>query len=55
MMFRSEQVSVGAACEIAEIDRYTFIEECKKHSIPVINYSIDDIADEVLQYQNFIK
>ena len=55
MMFRSKQVSAGAACEIAEIDRYTFIEECKKHDIPVINYNADEIENEIQQYQNNIK
>ena len=55
MMFRSKQVSAGAACEIAEIDRYTFIEECKKYDIPVINYNADEIENEIQQYQNNIK
>ena len=52
MMYRSGQVSAGAACEIAEIDRYVFISECKKYDIPVINYTIDDVKNELQQYQN---
>lgn len=51
MMFYNGEVSAGAACEIAEVDRYTFIEECKKNKIPVINYTIPDVQDEVEQYQ----
>ena len=55
MMFRSDEISAGAACEIAEVDRYTFIQECKKHDIPVIKYDIDEIQNELEQYQNFVK
>jgi predicted HTH domain antitoxin len=55
MMFRSEQVSAGSACEIAGIDRYTFIEKCKEYDIPVINYSINEIEDELQQYQKISK
>ena len=52
MMYRSGKVSAGAACEIAEIDRYVFLAECKKYDIPVINYSIDEVKNELQQYQN---
>lgn len=55
MMFRSEQVSAGAACEIAEIDRYKFIEECKNYDIPVIDYDISEIESEIKAYQNLSK
>jgi len=48
MMFRSGQVSAGAACEIAEIDRYTFIVECKNNDIPIISYSIEDIENDLI-------
>jgi len=51
MMFYNGQVSAGAACEIAELNRFSFIEECKKNKIPVINYSITDIQNEVAQFQ----
>ena len=50
MMFYTGQVSAGAACEIAELNRYSFIEECKKNKIPVINYTITDIQNEVAQF-----
>ncbi|RLD77222.1 MAG: UPF0175 family protein [Bacteroidetes bacterium] len=52
MMYRSGKVSAGAACEIAEIDRYVFLAECNKYDIPVINYSIDEVKNELQQYQN---
>ena len=46
MMFRNGQISAGGAYEIAEIDRYSFIEECKKHDINVINYNVNELEDE---------
>ena len=55
MMYRSEQVSAGAACEIAEIDRFTFQEECKKYNIPQIKYSYEEIEDELLQFRTLSK
>ncbi|NOX86089.1 MAG: UPF0175 family protein [Chlorobi bacterium] len=49
MMFQSGQVSAGAACEIAGIDRYTFIEKCQQYNIPVINFNVGEIKDEMQQ------
>jgi len=49
MMFQSGQISAGAACEIAEIDRFTFVEKCKEYNIPVIDLNIDEIKDEMQQ------
>ncbi len=51
MMFYNGQVSASAACEIAELDRFSFIEECKKNKIPVIQYTITDIQNEVANFQ----
>lgn len=55
MMFSSGQVSAGAACEIAEIDRYTFNEKCKEYNISVINYNINEVQDELRKIQNSSK
>lgn len=55
MMYSSGKVSAGGACEIAEIDRYTFLKECKKHNIPAIDYNIDEIKKELQNYQTFSK
>lgn len=51
MMYYSGQISAGGACEIAEIDRYKFIDECRKYKIPVLNYDISEIGNEVKQFQ----
>ena len=33
LMFQTGQWSAGAACEFADIDRYTFLAACKRHRI----------------------
>ena len=47
VMFQSGQISAGAACELAGVDRYNFLAACKKHSIPAIDYEEDEIEMEL--------
>jgi len=47
LMFQTGQISAGAACEFAEVDRYTFMAACKLHNIAVIAYDEDDIQTDV--------
>jgi len=46
-MFQAGKLSAGAATELAGIDRYTFMMTCKKHGIPTINYSPEDLQTEL--------
>ena len=47
IMFKDGQLSAGAACEFADIDRYTFLAECKEHDIPVVDYNENEIETEL--------
>jgi predicted HTH domain antitoxin len=47
VMFQSGQISAGAACELAGVDRYSFLAACKKHGIPAIDYEEDEIEMEL--------
>jgi len=47
LMFRSGQLSAGAACEFADVDRYTFLSACKKQDIPVIDYEEGELEAEM--------
>ena len=47
VMFQSGQISAGAACELAGVDRYSFLAACKKHSISAIDYEEDEIEMEL--------
>lgn len=46
-MFQSEELSAGAAAELAEVDRFTFAAECRRHGIPLVDYPADDLRAEV--------
>lgn len=46
LMFQTSQMSLGAACEFAGVDRYTFLAACKRHGITVINYEEDELEAE---------
>jgi predicted HTH domain antitoxin len=47
LMFQTGEFSAGAAAEFAEVDRYCFMEECRKRGIPVVNYPAEDLRAEV--------
>jgi len=46
-LYRDEKISLSAAAEIAEMDLYEFIAECKKNNIPVIGYSSEELDKEL--------
>lgn len=46
-MFRSGELSAGAAAELAEVDRFTFAAECNRHGIPVVDYPSEDLETEM--------
>lgn len=46
-MFQAEELSAGAAAELAEVDRFTFAAECQKHGIPLVDYSAEDLRAEL--------
>jgi predicted HTH domain antitoxin len=46
-MFQSEELSAGAASELAEVDRFTFAAECRKHGIPLVGYPAEDLGAEL--------
>jgi len=46
-LYRDEKISLSAAAEIAGIDIYEFIAECKRNNIPVISYSSEELDKEL--------
>lgn len=46
LMFQAGQISAGGACDFAGVDRYTFMEACKRHSIDVISYDEEALESE---------
>ena len=50
-LFQAGKLSAGAATELAGVDRYTFMAECKKHDIPTINYTPEDLEAELADFR----
>lgn len=46
-LYQSGKLSAGAACEFAAVDRFTFISECAKLNISMIDYDDGELEDEV--------
>jgi len=34
-MYRAGELSIGAACELAGVDRYSFLEFCRNQGVPL--------------------
>ena len=49
LMFQAGQLSLGAACEFAGVDRYTFLAACKRHNIAVIDYDENELEADFEQ------
>ncbi|HYH46348.1 MAG TPA: UPF0175 family protein, partial [Thermoanaerobaculia bacterium] len=45
--FQSDELSAGAAAELAGVDRFTFASECARHGIPLVRYSAEELSAEV--------
>jgi predicted HTH domain antitoxin len=46
-LFKSAKVTLSKAAELANLDIYYFMAECKKNAVPVINVSREDLLDEL--------
>ncbi len=51
-MYRSGELSAGAAAELAGIDRLAFWAECRRHGIPVVDYDPEELRAEVSRYRS---
>ena len=51
LMFRSGELSAGAATELAGVDRFTFTEECARLGIPIIDYSPNELRGELQSFR----
>jgi predicted HTH domain antitoxin len=46
ILFKQSKVSITKAANIAGMDLYEFMKECKKNEIPVINISVEEQNEE---------
>ncbi|OHD13520.1 MAG: hypothetical protein A2Y41_06480 [Spirochaetes bacterium GWB1_36_13] len=55
MLYLQEKISLSKAAELSEIDIYSFIYECKINQIPVIDYSEEEINEELVEIRKRLK
>ena len=48
ILLKQGKVSISKAANIAGLDLYEFMRECKRNEIPVINISGEDLAEELI-------
>ncbi len=49
-MYRAGELSIGAACELAGVDRYVFLEFCKREGVTVRTQTPDELEIEFQQF-----
>lgn len=47
LMFQAKELSAGAAAELAGVDRFTFVVECQKLGIPLVDYPAGELQVEL--------
>lgn len=47
LMFRAKELSAGAAAELAEVDRFSFAQECQRHGVPLVDYPAAELRAEL--------
>ena len=46
-LFKNAKVTLSKAAELATMDIYAFIAECKKNEVPVINITKNELLEEI--------
>lgn len=47
VLFEAGEISAGAAARFAEVDRFTFAEECMRRGIPLVDYPPEELRAEL--------
>ncbi len=47
LMYQSGELSAGAACELAEVNRYEFLAACQRYSIETQPMSSEELENEL--------
>lgn len=46
-LYQSGELSLGAACELAGVDRYEFLAECKNRRLPVLTVAPQELEEDL--------
>lgn len=45
-MYQTGELSIGAACEVADVDRYWFLDFLRQHQIPLQTQTAEELEAE---------
>ena len=48
-MYRAGELSIGAACELAGVDRYTFLDFCGRQGVAMQTQTPDELESEFMR------
>jgi predicted HTH domain antitoxin len=51
-LYQAGELSIGAASELAGLDRYAFLEFCKREGVPLQTQSPQELEDDLRKFQN---
>jgi len=55
ILFKQSKISISKASELAELNIYDFMKECKKNNISVIDYDDNEFNEEYCNAKKLIK
>lgn len=47
ILYKQGKISLSKAAELSDVNLYEFIAECRKNEIPVIDYSDEELEEEL--------
>jgi predicted HTH domain antitoxin len=50
-LYQTGELSIGAACELAGMDRYSFLEFCKAEGVVLHTQSAEDLEAELKKFK----
>jgi predicted HTH domain antitoxin len=48
-MYRAGELSIGAACELAGVDRYTFLDFCKRQGVALQTQTPSELEADIVR------
>lgn len=46
-LYQAGELSIGAACELASMDRYSFLDFCKSEGVTLHTQTLEDLENEI--------
>ena len=46
-LFKNSKITISKAAKLADMDIYSFISECKRNEIPIINVTKEELLEDI--------